>query len=153
MKPSSISACALLFAVLPAGAIAQSVVDFETVPGGAPADQLAISTQYLAEFGVTFSLEGGGTPYLERTGAGDPGHGFYNADFAAFDVESTTYAGQLGDYFLRFGTSTFFTAPGPVLVIEYSAPDKRRLGGDLGHRCGPEWDTRIRAMDDQRTRR
>ena len=99
-----------------------AVIDFETVPGGTPSDQLAISTQYQADYGVTFLLQGGGTPFLEKTGAGDSGHGFWNAAAQTFDTEAAEHAGGLGDYFLRFGTTTFSTAPGPVLVIAYGTP-------------------------------
>lgn len=113
-----------LFALasLPAMAHAQASIDFESVPGGTPADQLAISTQYAADYGVSFSLEGGGTPFLERSGSGDLGHGFYNWDFASYDVESAGHTGELGSYFLRFGTTTFSPTPGPVLVIDYAVP-------------------------------
>ena len=101
-----------------------SLIDFETVPGSVPADQLAISTQYLADYGVTFSLGGGftGTPFLEKTGAGDAGHGFYNAATDTFDTEVVGYEGGLGNYFLRFGTTTFSDTPGPILIIGYDTP-------------------------------
>jgi hypothetical protein len=112
----------LIAVMLPAGAYAQATIDFENVPGGTPADQLAISTQYLADHGVSFSLEGGGTPYLEASGAADAGHGFYNWDFGSYDIESTGYTGGLGGYFLRFGTTTFSPTPGPVLAIDYATP-------------------------------
>lgn len=99
-----------------------AIIDFETVPGGTPSDQLAISNQYFADFGVTFSLEGGGTPFLEKTGAADSGHGFWNAAKSDYDIEAAGYEGRLGDYFLRFGTGTFSSAPGPVLIIDYANP-------------------------------
>ena len=111
----------LVCAGAPSSAHAQRV-DFETVPGGAPADQLPVSTQYLADFGITFSLAGGGTPFLEASGSADSGHGFYNADFDTFDIESTSHAGGLGTHFLRFGTATFSPAPGPTLIIDYASP-------------------------------
>lgn len=99
-----------------------ALIDFETVPGGTPSDQLAISTQYQANYGVTFSLQGGGTPYLEQTGTGDSGHGFWNAAAATYDTEAVGYEGGLGNYFLRFGTTTFSNAPGPILIIDYDNP-------------------------------
>lgn len=102
-----------------------SIIDFETVPGGTPSDQLAISTQYQAFYGVTFSLERGGTdttPYLEQTGTSDAGHGFWNAAANTYDTEAVGYEGELGDYFLRFGTSTFSDTPGPILIITYDTP-------------------------------
>lgn len=94
-----------------------ALIDFETVPGGAPSDQLAISSQYQANYGVTFSLQGGGTPYLEKTGASDSGHGFCNEGPDTFDTEAAGHAGELGNYFLRFGTTTFSNTPGPILIM------------------------------------
>lgn len=99
-----------------------ALIDFETVPSGTPSDQLAISTQYQAAYGVTFSLEGGGTPYLEQTGTSDSGHGFWNAAASTYDTEAIGFEGGLGNYFLRFGTTTFSTAPGPILIIDYDTP-------------------------------
>ncbi|MDH5445696.1 MAG: PEP-CTERM sorting domain-containing protein [Gammaproteobacteria bacterium] len=99
-----------------------AVIDFETVPGGSPADQLAISNQYLSTHGVSFSLLGGGTPYLERVGISDSGQGFWNAQRRTYDVESPGFEGGLGDYFLRFNTGTLSTAPGPTLLIYYLNP-------------------------------
>lgn len=105
-----------------------AVIDFETIPGGSPSDQLSITDQYLTDFGVTFSLEDvNGTPLddtlkLEKTGSGDAGHGFWNAANSSYDIEATGHEGELGDYFLRFGTVTFARTPGPVLVVTYATP-------------------------------
>jgi len=102
-----------------------AVIDFETVPGGTPSDQLAISTQYQASYGVTFSIERGGTditPYLEQAGASDAGHGFWNAAANTYDTEAVGYEGELGNYFLRFGRDTFSDTPGPILIITYDTP-------------------------------
>ena len=45
------------------------VVDFEHIPGlGLPVDGMAISNQFLADFGITFSFEGGGYPVLAKVG-------------------------------------------------------------------------------------
>jgi hypothetical protein len=106
-----------------------AIIDFETVPGSTPIDGLDISNQYLTDFGVTFSLQGADgrpiddTPYLEKTGNGDTGgNGFWNAAKGNFDTEAPGFEGGLGNYFLRFGTGTFFDAPGPVLIIDYANP-------------------------------
>lgn len=99
-----------------------TLIDFETVPGGVPSDKLAVSTQYQSIFGVSFSLQGGGTPYLEQTGTSDTGHGFWNAVAMTYDTEAVGYEGGLGGYFLRFGTTTFSDAPGPILIIDYNTP-------------------------------
>jgi len=49
----------------PAGAV---LIDFESIPGGTPAEGLVVSNQYQAAYGVTFSLESGGLPQLARAG-------------------------------------------------------------------------------------
>jgi hypothetical protein len=46
-----------------------ALIDFESIPGvGAPTAGLAISNQFLATAGVSFSLEGGGNPVIARVG-------------------------------------------------------------------------------------
>jgi hypothetical protein len=98
-------------------------IDFETVPSSIPSDKLAISNQYEALFGVTFSTSTGGTPFLEKVGGTDSGDGFINdnrgdnPDIAAIGFES-----QLGDYYLRLGTVDLLSKPVPSLIISYSTP-------------------------------
>ncbi len=104
-------------------------IDFEVLPLGEPADQVAISDQYESLFGVTFALDGGGTPFLERVGGADAGDGFVNQSRGGqVDVESTGFEGQLGEYFLRFGTGNFVGSPGPTLLIQYSTPVEAASG-------------------------
>lgn len=43
-------------------------VTFEAIPGGMPVDGMTIDNQFQADFGVTFSLEGGGAPILAQVG-------------------------------------------------------------------------------------
>jgi hypothetical protein len=93
------------------------VIDFETVPGSTPSDQLAISNQYQADYGVTFSLSNSGTPHLEKTGGDDPGTGFEGS--SGLDTEDAEFAGLLGNYFLRLGTDALQSAPAPTLIITY----------------------------------
>jgi hypothetical protein len=120
---AGLAACFLATALVPAAA---AVIDFEVVPGGTPADQLAISNQYALSEGVTFALAGGGTPFLEQSGNADGTTGFirnWPEETADADVEREGYAGLgLGGFFLRLGTNSFFAAPVPVLVIDYSTP-------------------------------
>jgi hypothetical protein len=101
-----------------------SLIDFEDVPGGTPADKLAISTQYQGTHGVTFSIDGGGTPYLEKTGGTDSGNGFLNDKQSGDppDVEHVDYTGDLGNYFLRLGTTSLDSAPVSTLIITYDTP-------------------------------
>jgi hypothetical protein len=103
-----------------------ALIDFETVPGGTPADQLAISNQYEASEGVTFSLSVAGTPFLEASGSDDGTTGFirnFPEETADADVEREGYTGLgLGGFFLRFGIDTFFAVPVPKLIISYTTP-------------------------------
>jgi hypothetical protein len=102
---------------------AGGMIDFETVPGSASADQLAIFSQYQGLFGVTFSLSTGGTPFLEAVGSADVGNGFVNDNLGGLpDVAASGYTNQLKNFFLRLGTTTLESLPVPRLVITYSAP-------------------------------
>lgn len=112
----------LLVLASSAAVAAPGLIDFETVPGMAPADQLPIASQYQSPFGVTFSLSTGGTPFLERAGAGDAGHGFLNNGLGVFDAAATGFASQLQSYYLRIGTGTLQVGTMPQLVIGYSTP-------------------------------
>jgi hypothetical protein len=116
------TAVLLMFLTSSAAMAAPGTIDFESVPGGAAADQVAISTQYQTSFGVTFSLSSGGVPFLEQVGDTDAGRGFYNNNLGVYDVEAPAFAGQLGNYFLRIGTGILQTAPMPQLIVNYSAP-------------------------------
>ena len=114
----AVYACFILCFVNPANA---TLIDFETVPGDTPSDQLAISTQYLATDGITFSLSDGDTPFLEKTGS-DSGVGFINDQMGWEDIEATSHNGELGNYFLRFEKTSFASEPVPVLMISYATP-------------------------------
>lgn len=92
-----------------------ATITFETIPGDTPAEGLAISTQFLADYGITFSLKGGGSPVLAMVGdpltafAGPPNH--TTSDLPA--------AGQgVGRYFL---TDDGQLTPGAseTLVVTY----------------------------------
>ncbi|MCB2044081.1 MAG: hypothetical protein KDH48_26655 [Rhodoferax sp.] len=110
-----------------AHAIQAQVIDFETVPGGVPADKLAITDQYRASFGVTFSLSNSGTPngttpFLEATGQSDTGHAFINRGRGLYDTADAGFEQQLGNFFLRIGTATGVRGIPPSLVIRYDTP-------------------------------
>ncbi len=103
-----------LWLVAPGLAAAQ-VIDFETIPGDVPAEGLPIGDQFLASHGVTFSLEGGGTPVLAEVGA--PITAFQGPGGAA----DTPAAGvDIGDFFLTDDGVTG-GAP-PPLLITYENP-------------------------------
>lgn len=106
---------------LPVGAHA-GIIDFETVPGGTPSDQLAITSQYQSAFGVTFGLSPGGSPTLEKTGDSDVGNGFRNDQLGLFDKAAAGYESVLGNCFLRMGTTELASSPVPILRIDYASP-------------------------------
>jgi hypothetical protein len=111
--------------VIASGAAGAAVIDFETVPGGTPSDQLAITNQYEASDGVTFSLSDGGTPFLEQRDSDDDGNGFlrnFPPEELSADIERAGHEGELGNFFLRLGIDTLFAVPVPQLIISYSTP-------------------------------
>jgi hypothetical protein len=116
------TALGLIVLTASSAAFASGIIDFETVPGSTPADQLAISTQYQSQFGVIFSLSDGTTPYLEAVGGTDPGNGFINDQLGVSDTAAPGFEWQLGKFFLRLGTNTLMTAPVPSLIITYTSP-------------------------------
>jgi len=104
------------------------LIDFETVPGGTPSDQLAISSQYLSSSGVSFSLLNPDTsyssPFLEAVGDSDPGYGFvytYGPGGPTADMAAPGYESELGNYYLRFLQGDQVSVPVSQLIISYTA--------------------------------
>lgn len=110
------------------------ILDFEDAavqtPGG---DDSPVSNQYLASFGVTFSVLAGptkatavpGLPTYEDwgTSGGDPNRGFlYGGDYGGtqgYDKEAPPAAGGLGGWFLK-STNDVATTGYVKLIINYS---------------------------------
>jgi hypothetical protein len=111
------------FSLFAVQSVSAAVIDFETVPGSAPADQLHITNQYEALYGISFSTSTGEGAYLEKVGssASDSTHGFFNGPLKQNDVAMPGYESQLGNYFLRIGTDSYSTSP-ISLLIDYSTP-------------------------------
>jgi hypothetical protein len=115
----------LLLFCLSAAVVKADIIDFETLPGGVPTDDLPISTQYLGDFGVTFGLDTDGDgfadpgqyPIMEAQGA-DGTDGFNNDTLGLRDTAAPGFEGDLGQFFLRG------TAPVPPigLVVLYANP-------------------------------
>lgn len=115
----------LMMACMSAAVVKADIIDFETLPGGVPSDDLSISTQYLADFGVTFGLDTNGDgfadpgqyPIMEAQGA-DGVDGFINDTLGIRDTAAPGFEGDLGHFFLRG------LAPVPPigLVILYDSP-------------------------------
>jgi hypothetical protein len=124
MTPKLLTLSALLLVV---ATVQAKVIDFESIPGAAPSDKLAITDQYRAEFGVTFSLSNtgtpnGATPFLEASGQVDTGHAFINRGLNLNDTADPGFEQQLGGYFLRIGMGTGVSGVPPNLVIDYDTP-------------------------------
>jgi len=122
-------------------------IDFESVPGlAAPVDRMGISNQFQATYGVTFSFEGGGFPYLAQVGpprtafigAGGPDSMQENQGVGQFFLTDNKVINTLGP-------------PPPPLVITYSVAVAAASGSiidiDSCPSCGGEEDWRIEARD------
>lgn len=102
----AVAACAL------AGSARAGSIDFETVPGGAPAELLPIGDQYLATEGISFSLEGGGLPVLAQVGS--PAIAFQGPPGST--VNDTPAPGALlGNFFLT-DDGTVENTPPPLRI-------------------------------------
>jgi hypothetical protein len=101
-----------------------SFITFDTVPGfGTPTDGMSIGSQYAALTGMTFSLEGGGTPLI--AGEGEPRTAFQGYGGVADQMAP----GQLvGPWFLTDDGIVGMTAP--TLDISYSSANSH-VGGDI----------------------
>jgi hypothetical protein len=112
-----------------------AIINFETVPGGAPIDQLPITDQYknVIDGGVTFSTDAliNPWPVLEVIGSHpvtDPLNGFLNDGSGLLDTETPGLPGLppgtpgLGSYFLRLSTLNLLSTPVPTLIIDYTTP-------------------------------
>ena len=96
-------------------AISAQTVSFETIPGGSPSDGLAINTQFQANFGISFSLEGGGSPVLAQVGS--PQTAFQGFGLLPDEPAPGTNAGM---FFLTDDGSV--TGPPAPLIVTYSTP-------------------------------
>ncbi|MCH5376960.1 MAG: PPC domain-containing protein, partial [Planctomycetes bacterium] len=76
----------------PAGQLA-SLINFESLPGGIPAEGTVISDQFLASHGVSFAYDDGTFPILAEVGA--PQTAFFPSD-----TPSASAAGTVGRFFL-----------------------------------------------------
>lgn len=92
------------------------LIDFESIPGGTPAEGLVISSQFQAAYGVGFALEDGSFPQLAQAGL----------DLSAFggppdNAPNTPASGQgVGSFFLT--DDGVIDAPPSALLITFDAP-------------------------------
>ena len=87
-------------------------VTFESIPGGTPIDGMTIDNQFEAEFGVRFSLEGGGAPVLAQVGGPLTAFQGYNGQ-----NDNPAPGTNVGSYFLTDTGS--LSAPSQSLIIDY----------------------------------
>ncbi|MEM8837549.1 MAG: VPLPA-CTERM sorting domain-containing protein [Pseudomonadota bacterium] len=104
------------------GQVNAITIDFESIPGSMPMEGLAISNQFEATAGVTFSLSDGTSPVLAdvggaRTAFQGPGNGNDNV-VAGEDV---------GNFFLTDDGLTSGTAT-PTLIVSYSTATQNVSG-------------------------
>ncbi len=105
------------FLLSTSGVLAQTsnTVTFETIPGGTPTDGLPINTQFLADFGIAFSLEGGGSPVLAQVG--EPRTAFQGYNLLADQPAPGT---NTGSFFLT-DDGGIVGPPAPI-IISYANP-------------------------------
>lgn len=113
-------------------------ITFESLPGGAaPADQMAISTQYQS-LGVTFSKEDGSFPRIARAGA--PLTAFWGYQ----DIPDQPAPGtSVGQFFLT--DSAGVGAPPSPLIVEYTNPVAHASGELLDIDQNEQWT--VQALD------
>lgn len=109
------------------------LIDFETVPGAAPADGLAIDAQYRAQFHVSFRLEAGPTPILAKVG--NPATAFNNDEP---NVGDTPAPGQKNGMFFLTDDGVVGDPPSP-LVIAYEQAVSAAYGEILDIDGAEEW--------------
>ena len=109
-----------------------AIIDFETIPGGTPSDGLSISTQFQASQGVTFSLEGGGSPVLAQVGAPQTAfRGFNNL------ADQPAPGTNVGQFFLT-DDGTLSGLP-QALLVDYSTSVSAASGVILDIDFAEQW--------------
>jgi len=100
--------------------LAQSFVDFEFVPGGAPVDGLMISNQFQASLGISFIMENGTFPQLAQVG---PPKTAFNV-FGGPDLPAPGV--DVGQFFLT--DDGVVGSPPPPLLVNYATPVQAATG-------------------------
>jgi hypothetical protein len=118
----------------------QVIVTFETIPGGAPSDGLAISNQFP---GATFSLEGGGSPVLAQVSGVATGFHGPPGDSTA---DTPLVAGSLGQFFLTDDGD--ISLPPRIVVITFTNPVAVAGGDILDVDSGEVWTIEARNNND-----
>lgn len=102
-----------VFSQVDAGCI---TIDFETFPNTIATDGMSVSDQYKEIFGLTLSLEGGGSPVLAERG------GVQTAFQSDFGADEPAPGQDVGDFFLTDDGEVIFGAPGIPVILEFESP-------------------------------
>ncbi len=135
---------------------ASSFINFETVPGSSPSDNLAISNQF-SSLGVTFGIDNnfdgiadaGLLPQLEKVGQSDSISGFVNGG-KGNDVAEAGLEDRLGNYFLR---TAGLGGDGGALLISYDSATKAASGeiwdidGNNNGARSEQWEVQLLGAD------
>jgi hypothetical protein len=145
------SFCRLAAAFLVVASIsgyAGTLIDFETLPGGAPANGLVISNQFQQAYGVTFRTIGTETVSLVQTGSAASVFGFCLGPPAG--VQDCTTANHLyqedplvdavGSFFISLGDGN--VALGYGLIVDLDAPVSQAGGVILDVDASDQWTVR-----------
>jgi hypothetical protein len=129
---------AFIASTLLVGPAKADVITFETLPGGGtPADGMAINTQYQAAFGVTFSLEGGGSPVIAEVGPPQTAFQGFNG------LPDQPAPGQnVGNFFLT--DNGIVSGPPDPLIVSYTKPVASASGVILDIDGGEAWQVQAR---------
>src|SRR5262245_23907604 len=105
-----------LVALLVAAPSTAQIITFETIPGfGSPIDGMSIGTQFQSTFGVTFGLEGGGSPVLAMVGGPQTAFEGYN-----FLPDQPAPGTNVGSFFLT--DDGVVAGPPTPLIVSYASP-------------------------------
>lgn len=115
MIAAAVAAPAIAALLAAASTASASVINFETIPGGAPHNKLQITNQFEATHGIRFSVSDG-TPF-ELGMYGDPEGDGWIDDHGNRNVLHPDF--EFGDYFARYANAQ---VPGRYLIIEYTSP-------------------------------
>lgn len=117
-----------------------ATIDFESVPGvGTPTEGLIINNQYLASAGVSFALEGGGSPRISKVGS--PRTAFQG--FGLADDQPAPGQG-VGTFFLTDDGAFSGSLFSPALLVQYASPTAAASGVLLDIDFGEAWTIQAR---------
>jgi len=91
------------------------LIDFEQIPNGTPSEGLSLSGQFVNDFGISFSIEGGGNPVLAEIGS--PATAFESS----FGEDTPAPDQNIGNFFLT-DDGNLSGLESPPLLITANTP-------------------------------